>query len=222
MLAQILPGPFSDIDAVVPRSLLDVGERLRALGVGDALDLVEARDCVADVARIGERFLALFGKRIDAIRQIALLREPAAFFVRLPSGLHASIIPQILASKHGYKQSCSLKGAVMESPKQWREFVGSTEESVSEAIERAKDAASEAAESRTGRAARHVADRVERAVSSRPENAMWRTLWLTLAGAATLGSIGMYAARRKHESLYVGQFVPVLMMLALWGQLVRD
>jgi hypothetical protein len=222
MLAQILPGPFSDIDAVVPRSFLDVRERLRALGVGDALDLVEARDCVADVARIGERFLALFGKRVDAIRQIALLREPAALFVRLPSGLHASIIPPILAFKHGYKQWSSLKGAVMESRKQWREFVGSTEESVSEAIERAKDAASEAAESRTGRATRHVADRVERAVASRPENALWRTLWLMLAGAATLGSLGMYAARRKHESLYVSQWVPVLMMLALWGQIVRD
>jgi LPXTG-motif cell wall-anchored protein len=110
----------------------------------------------------------------------------------------------------------------MDSSKQWSEFVGSTEENVSQAIERAKDAAKQAVGSRSGRAARHLTDRVERAVASRPENALWRTLWLTLAGAATLGSLGMFAVRRKHESLYIGQWVPVLMMLALWGQIVRD
>lgn len=109
----------------------------------------------------------------------------------------------------------------METSKQWNDVVGSTEETVAEAIERARDAAKEMADSRTGRAARHAADRVERAVSSGAENAMWRTLWLTLAGAATLGSLSMFVARRKHESLYMGQWVPVLMMLAMWGQIVR-
>lgn len=109
----------------------------------------------------------------------------------------------------------------MEPSKQWSEFVGTTQETVSDAIEQAKDSARQASGTQSGRAARDVADQMEDAVAPPATNALWRTLFLGLAGAATLGSLGMFAAQRKHESLFMGQWVPVFVLIALWGQVVR-
>src|SRR5579872_3588320 len=109
----------------------------------------------------------------------------------------------------------------METSKQWREFVGTTEEKVSDAIEQARDSARQASKTQSGRAARDVAEQMEDAVAPPATNALWRTLFLGLAGVATLGSLGMFAAQRKHESLFMGQWVPVFVLIALWGQVVR-
>jgi hypothetical protein len=94
MSTEILPLRFGEVDTVMSRGLFDVGEGQRAVRIGNVRDLIEACHGVADVARIGQRFLALFGERIDAVREIALTRQPAVFLVRTPSTLHANILPK--------------------------------------------------------------------------------------------------------------------------------
>ncbi len=61
--AQVAPRTGSHFDAVVPGSFPDVGKCLFPLLVGDVLDLVKASEGVADVAGVGERFLALLRDR---------------------------------------------------------------------------------------------------------------------------------------------------------------
>ena len=67
---------------------LDIRKREIAVGFADVLDLIETCDRVADVACVGQRFLALFRKGVDAVGQIALGREPAGFLVRFKGGFH--------------------------------------------------------------------------------------------------------------------------------------
>ena len=89
MHAEILPRSLGHLDPVVARRALDVREGELAVGILDADDLIEARDRVADMTRVGQRLFALFRKREDAIGQIALPRQPSVPFVRFPSRSHA-------------------------------------------------------------------------------------------------------------------------------------
>lgn len=57
------------------RRLLDVRERKLAVGLGHVGHLVEPRDRVSHVPSIRQRFLPLFRKGIDAVRQVALRGE---------------------------------------------------------------------------------------------------------------------------------------------------
>jgi hypothetical protein len=50
------------------RRLFDIGEGELAVLVGHADRLIEAGDRVSDVARVGQRFLALFRKGEHAVR----------------------------------------------------------------------------------------------------------------------------------------------------------
>ena len=49
------------------RSFLDVRERQSAIGIGDVDDLVEPRDRVTHMLRVGQWFLALLRIRVDAV-----------------------------------------------------------------------------------------------------------------------------------------------------------
>lgn len=70
-------------------------------------------------------------------------------------------------------------------------------------------------------AARAVSEPMERSLSNEPANSLIRTVCLVGAGAAILGSIGMQIQGRKHEALFVGQWVPTLVSVALWYQIVK-
>ena len=59
---EFAPAILFHIDAVILRSLFDVGEGELAVGVGNALDLVEAGEGVLDMARVGQRLFALTRK----------------------------------------------------------------------------------------------------------------------------------------------------------------
>src|SRR5262245_49857295 len=60
---MLAPAILLHIDAVILRSLLDVGESELAVGVGDALDLVEAGKGVLDMARVGQRLFCAAAER---------------------------------------------------------------------------------------------------------------------------------------------------------------
>lgn len=62
MLAQLFPVGLGHLDAEFPGSSFDSVEGLLALLVGDVLDLIEARDGVADVGGVFEGLFALVGK----------------------------------------------------------------------------------------------------------------------------------------------------------------
>src|SRR6188474_313410 len=59
---QFAPALLSDLDAELLRRRQDALPRGIALGIGHAVDLIEARDRVADVTGILERLLALVRK----------------------------------------------------------------------------------------------------------------------------------------------------------------
>src|SRR5689334_2303102 len=85
--AQVAPVALLDVDAVVLGGFLDVGERQVAVGVGDALDLIEAGQGVPDVGRVRQRLLALLGKGEDALGQVAPLRQITVLRMWFPRGM---------------------------------------------------------------------------------------------------------------------------------------
>src|SRR5689334_2471629 len=78
--AKFLPVFFGHVDAVMLCRLLDIGEGKFAILLGDAGRLVETGDGVPDVAHVGQRLLALFGKGEHAVRQVT---SPGEFSVLL-------------------------------------------------------------------------------------------------------------------------------------------
>ena len=84
----------------MPCSFLDVHERQVTIFIGYVDDLIEPGDGVTHVLCVGQRFLALFGKCINAGWQVTLRREPSVFFVRLPTRFrHALAV--LLTTLHG-------------------------------------------------------------------------------------------------------------------------
>ncbi|HEY5067591.1 MAG TPA: hypothetical protein VIJ04_22540 [Xanthobacteraceae bacterium] len=88
MNAEIVPRRARKIDVIKFRGPLDVGEGQSAIGIGNTDDLIEPRDSIANVPRIGKRLFTLRRKGINAVRQVALRRQHAMFLVRLPGRLH--------------------------------------------------------------------------------------------------------------------------------------
>ena len=86
--AKLVCRRLGNLHAVVPRRLFDVGKRELAIRLRDASHLIETRYCVTHMPRVGERLLTLSGKRIDAVRQVALRGQPAVLFVGFPGGFH--------------------------------------------------------------------------------------------------------------------------------------
>src|SRR6185437_3735334 len=90
LAAELLPVLLGHVHAVMLRRLLDVGEGELAVLVGHPNRLIEAGDRVSDVARVGQRFLALFRKGEHAVRQVAALGETSVLLVGFPGGFHGS------------------------------------------------------------------------------------------------------------------------------------
>src|SRR4051794_27750597 len=95
-LAEVAPARLTDIDVVVLRRLLDVGERQLAVVVRGVLHLIEPGQRVAHVAGVGQRFLALLREGEDGVREVVLLRggELTVRGVGLPGGAHAAGLPR--------------------------------------------------------------------------------------------------------------------------------
>lgn len=55
-----------------------------------------------------------------------------------------------------------------------------------------------------------------------PVNASIRTALLVAAGGAVAASLIMQMMDRKHEALFVGQWAPTLVSIALWYQIVKS
>src|SRR5205814_7188858 len=98
-LAQLPPVVLGHLDVVVLGGGADVRERLVAFLVRDALHLVEPCHRVTHVRRVGQRFLALAGERVRAVRQfLAVLgRQVAVPFGGLPRCLHTAVVPAVWA-----------------------------------------------------------------------------------------------------------------------------
>jgi hypothetical protein len=62
MNAELAPRRLRQVDVVVLRRLRDIRKSQRPVGVGNAGDLIEPGDGVANVARVGQRLLALLRK----------------------------------------------------------------------------------------------------------------------------------------------------------------
>jgi len=67
-----------------------------------------------------------------------------------------------------------------------------------------------------------VSQTFESSVAHGPTNATWRSLFMTLAGASLVSSLGLAIVGRKHQALLVGQWTPSLLIFALWGQTVKE
>ena len=93
---------------------------------------------------------------------------------------------------------------------------------VNDLADSAEKMARRAGQTDTGKAAIKISDRLERVVGAKPANAAWRGAFLALAGAATVTSLGFAAGGKKHEALFWGQWVPTLLIVALWGQVIKD
>lgn len=76
--------------------------------------------------------------------------------------------------------------------------------------------------SSAGEIAQGVSEPMERGLSQEPANSTIRTALLIAAGASVLGSPLMQLRGRKHESLFVGQWAPTLVSVALWYQIVKS
>jgi hypothetical protein len=92
---------------------------------------------------------------------------------------------------------------------------------INEFVDNAHDATARAAKSPAGKTAREVTERLERAAADRPTNALMRATLIGASGLAMLLSLGLAVSNRKHEALYIGQWVPTLLIVALWGQTVK-
>jgi hypothetical protein len=104
----------------------------------------------------------------------------------------------------------------MEAAKQWNELVENV-------VDTAEDMAKKADRSKAARKLRDTYERVEHAVGDhRSANALWRSFFIAAAGTAAFASLGMLLVGKKHESLFVGQWVPTLLVAALWGQVIKD
>ncbi|HET9029115.1 MAG TPA: hypothetical protein VFN49_02990 [Candidatus Aquilonibacter sp.] len=79
-----------------------------------------------------------------------------------------------------------------------------------------------ATDNSVGRTAQGISESNERNDSQEPMNSMMRTILLSAAGLSVLGSLAMNFMGRKHEALFVGQWAPTLLIIALWYQEVKD
>lgn len=66
-----------------------------------------------------------------------------------------------------------------------------------------------------------ISGEIERNVAPEPVNSNIRTGLLLAAGASILASAIMQMSNRKHEALFVGQWAPTLISMALWYQMVK-
>lgn len=70
-------------------------------------------------------------------------------------------------------------------------------------------------------AAAGISGSMERNWADEPINSTARSVLMIGAGMAVAGSLIMQLTGRKHESLFMGQWAPTLLLVALWYQLVK-
>src|SRR5205085_12482884 len=70
---QLSPASFGDVDVVFASGGADATPRLVAIGVADALDLIEAGDCISNMPRVDQRLLALSRERKRPVGKFVLL-----------------------------------------------------------------------------------------------------------------------------------------------------
>ncbi|MEO6913403.1 MAG: hypothetical protein ABI182_05225 [Candidatus Baltobacteraceae bacterium] len=78
-----------------------------------------------------------------------------------------------------------------------------------------------AADTRPGKLSADVSNTLEHRLAKEPSNSTMRSALMLVAGGALLGSLVMQLSGRKHESLFIGQWVPTILLIALWGQVVK-
>src|SRR5262249_46948905 len=98
--AEFLPVFLRHIDAVIFGRLLDIGEGELAILVRDAASLIETRNRVSDMARVGQRLFALLRKGKHAVGKIASLSEILMLLVRFPGSFYAVTAPNPLSFLH--------------------------------------------------------------------------------------------------------------------------
>lgn len=96
-----------------------------------------------------------------------------------------------------------------------QEKARTTTDAVTESMERT------ASSMPASQAAAEISGSMERNWANEPVNSTARSVLMAGAGLAVLGSLVMQMTGRKHESLFMGQWAPTLLLVALWYQLVK-
>jgi len=109
-----MPAALVDLDPVVFGGCENIAPGQIPVRVGDILDLIKARHGIADVARVGERFLPLPGKGEHARGQpvLVLRAQLPVLGIWLPGCLglrHQSSSRCLLARSHGHDRRCALR-----------------------------------------------------------------------------------------------------------------
>jgi hypothetical protein len=71
-------------------------------------------------------------------------------------------------------------------------------------------------------AAAAVSNSMEHIVGSEPMNSTIRTALLIATGASIVTSLVLQITDKKNEALFVGQWAPTILLIALWGQVVKE
>ncbi|MDQ2818641.1 MAG: hypothetical protein M3T49_10640 [Candidatus Eremiobacteraeota bacterium] len=102
---------------------------------------------------------------------------------------------------------------------------GSTEQDWQQKAESAsdgiRDAAAQAGNSDIANAAHQTSRTLEDTAAQEPVNSTMRTVLLGLAGVSMLTAIALHLSDKKSNSVFVGQWVPTLLIIALWNQIVK-
>src|ERR1700690_1183394 len=72
--------------------LLDVGESQGPIVIGHVRDLVESRDGVTNMLRVGHRLFALARKREHSVGEVAFGRQFPVLLMRLSGFLHRELL----------------------------------------------------------------------------------------------------------------------------------
>lgn len=67
-----------------------------------------------------------------------------------------------------------------------------------------------------------ASETTERVLSGEPANSNIRTALLAFAGASVLASLFFQITGKKNEALFIGQWPPTLVAVALWYQIVKS
>jgi len=96
-----------------------------------------------------------------------------------------------------------------------------SEESLRSASEAIHQNVQKAVNNPAGHVMHDLNDMNERNYATEPLNTTMRSILLGGAGLAIATSMIMQVTGRKHESLFLGQWVPTLVSVALWYQIIK-
>ncbi len=103
---------------------------------------------------------------------------------------------------------------IMDSTYNVKDQARSASDAIAGAVERSTN-------NTAGRVAQGISESNERHDAREPMNSTMRTLLLAGAGIAIVSSLAMQLSGRKQESVFVGQWAPTLISIALWYQMVK-